>query len=83
MFSFSANGPNLPMVQSERVQALGKAKRLCQVSVHHTVVNTRVCTDHIMFSVQHPTVLSNSLQLCNPSFVFNLLVLDYFHSVMM
>lgn len=39
MFSFTANGPNLPLVQSERVQALGKAKRLCQVSVYCTVVS--------------------------------------------
>lgn len=30
---FSANGANIPMVQSERVQVLGKAKCLCQVSL--------------------------------------------------
>lgn len=38
VFSVSANGPNLPMVQSERVQILGKAKSFCQVSVHHTFI---------------------------------------------
>lgn len=37
MFSFSANGAKLPVVQSERVAVLGKPKSLCQVSVQQQI----------------------------------------------
>lgn len=57
------------MVQSERVNVLGKAKSLCQVSVSRTIVSTKGCTNYAMFSVQYPTVLSYSLQLCK-TFLF-------------